>query len=549
MIAKEREVIKADVLVIGGGPAGLMAAIRASELGAKVVVAEKSNTLRSGSGGSGNDDFTCYIPEVHGKDTKLILKERAQSTTSTRFKNPKFANIWLEKSFEMVKLWDSWGIPMKYNGKWEFAGHALPGHPKLALKYGGGNQKIVLTKQVLKRGVRIMNRVTGFELLKDKDRIIGALGLDTWNDRVVEFEAKCVFLGTGTCSRLYPGITPGWMFNMGSSPFSTGDGRAMALRAGADLHNLEFTKRLAGPKYFLRGGKGTWIGVYRDPSGKPVGPFSTKPDREYGDVAGNIYTTMFQDYMASGRGPVYMDCKGASKDDIEYMVHWLRHEGNQGLLDHMAEENIDLMKNPIEFGTYEIRVSGGPWFTADATTSVKGLFVAGDENDASMANAVIWGWVAGENMARYAKDVEFGGLKSVNEQTEDKISLLNEILGRKVGADWEEANVALQPIMLEYNGLVRSETMLKQGLTNLTRLNEKARKTLMARNGHELGRCLEVLNLMDIGEAMIIAAKERKETRASHRRTDYPFTNPLLDKDILVRKVDGKLVTEWRERV
>ena len=59
--------IEADVLCIGGGIAGLMAAIRAAEHGAKVVVAEKGNTLTSGAGGMGNDHFLCYLPEVHGR--------------------------------------------------------------------------------------------------------------------------------------------------------------------------------------------------------------------------------------------------------------------------------------------------------------------------------------------------------------------------------------------------------------------------------------------------------------------------------------------------
>ena len=71
----EKTVVKADVVCVGGGPAGLMAAIRASELGASVVVADKSNTLFSGSGGAGNDHYMCYIPEFHGQDTKPILEE------------------------------------------------------------------------------------------------------------------------------------------------------------------------------------------------------------------------------------------------------------------------------------------------------------------------------------------------------------------------------------------------------------------------------------------------------------------------------------------
>ena len=64
----EEELVKADVLCVGGGIAGLMAAIRASELGAKVIIAEKGNALHSGRGRFGNDHFETYVPEVHDMD-------------------------------------------------------------------------------------------------------------------------------------------------------------------------------------------------------------------------------------------------------------------------------------------------------------------------------------------------------------------------------------------------------------------------------------------------------------------------------------------------
>ena len=72
---RDEELIEADVLCVGGGIAGLMAAIRAADLGASVVVAEKGNALFSGRGRAGNDHFWCYIPEVHGTDTDLFMKE------------------------------------------------------------------------------------------------------------------------------------------------------------------------------------------------------------------------------------------------------------------------------------------------------------------------------------------------------------------------------------------------------------------------------------------------------------------------------------------
>ena len=546
MASIPKQVVRTDLLVIGGGPAGLMAAIRAADLGAKVIVAEKGNTKRSGCGSGGNDHFQCYIPEVHGRDTKPILEEYMYQPAGGR--RPDLANIWLEKSFEMVKLWDSWGIPMKYKGKWEFAGHAFPGRPRIFLKYAGGNQKPVLTEQTLKRGAEIKNRVTVFELLKQGDRVVGALGFDTWDDQVIVFNAKAVFLGTGLCARLYPSSTPGWMFNVPINPVLTGDGRAMLYRAGGELTDMEFTGQWAGPKYFSRAGKATWIGVLTGPDGKPVGPFITKPNKVYGDITSDIWTDVFDEYTQSGRGPVYMDVRGASKEDIKYMLYWLRHEGNQGLLDHMSEAGIEVSKNPVEFRTYEIGVKGGVRFNADGETSLKGLFAAGDEYHGAMANAVVWGWIAGENAARYAKAASFGDLKGEKAKINEKVAMLETMLSREEGATWRESNIALQQVMSEYAGLVRSEGLIEQGLRNLGRLREKVNNSLVATNGHELGRCLEVLSLLDVGEMVMLTAKERKETRAKHNRPDYPFTNPLLDKALIIKKANGKVVLHWKEK-
>ena len=447
------------------------------------------------------------------------------------------------------RLWDRWGIPMKYKGKWEFAGHAFPGRPRIFLKYAGGNQKSVLTEQALKKGVEIRNRVTVFELLREGNRVVGALGFDTWKGQVTVFNAKAVFLGTGLCSRLYPSSTPGWMFNIPINPVSTGDGRAMVYRAGGELVDMEFTGQWAGPKYFSRAGKATWIGVLTGPDDKPVGPFITKPNRVYGDITSDIWTTVFDEYMQSGKGPVYMNLRGASKADVEYMLYWLRNEGNQGLLDHMSDERIDVRKNPVEFRTYEIGVKGGVRFNVNGECSLEGLFSAGDEFHGAMANAVIWGWIAGENAARYVKTADFGDIKRQSATINERISVLEAMLSRTEGATWKEANTALQQLMSEYAGLVRSESLLDQGLRNLRRLMEKVNQMLMAGNGHELGRCLEVLSLLDVGEMVMLTARERKETRAKHHRPDYPFTNPLLDKSLVIKKEAGKAVLQWKQKV
>lgn len=537
---------EADVLCIGGGLAGLMAGIKASELGAKVVIVDKGNTLRSGSGASGCDHLCCYIPEVHGPDIEPCVEEHYSGPMCVIRDKPPI-RAWLERSFEVVKLFDSWGIPTRYRGEYNFGGQAIPGHPRMWLHYEGQNQKRVLTREALKRGAQIINRVMVTDFLVDKDRVVGAIGIGTREDKIVEFRAKSVLVATGWQTRMFPSPLPEYMFGISSPPENTGDGRAMAYRAGAELMNVELVHRWAGPKYLPRTGKATWVGLLRDASGNLLDTTLTRPDKRYGSpVAGRPH--IYDEYARTGKGPLYMDCRGISDEDFEYMMHWMGHEGNSALVKYMEEEGIDVRKHMVEFTTYELRSIGGIYYNERAETSRKGLYAAGDEVIGNGCLAATLGLIAGENAAAYSRQVDIdynagdaGGL------IEQRQVQCDEILSRQAGADWTEVNLALQHIMNDYAGTLRSETLLEAGQGHLARLKERAYRSLMARNQHELTRCLEVLNLLDMCELMFLTAKERKETRRGHFRADYPRANPEMDKLLMVKKIDGKPVLEWRE--
>ena len=544
------EIIQTDVLCIGGGIAGLMAAIRARELGAEVIVAEKGNTLHSGRGRAGNDHFWCYIPEVHGLDMEAFLKEclkgpklkLMQAGTGMRV-----LRTFLEKSFDIVQLWDTWGIPMKYQGHWEFAGHSFPGDVLTHLKYGGLEQKRILTEKAREKGAQILNRVMVFDLLRNDEAIIGAIGINTREHRVIVVQAKAVILGTGFVDRLYPPQVPGWFSSVAGGLTLTGDGRAMTYRAGADIVGPEIPRRHVGPRYFARYGQATWVGVLRDPQDKPIGPYVVKPDKTYGDMTPEVRGTFLEDYMKSGEGPVYMDCRGISDEDYEYMMYWMVHEGNSSLLDFMKEEGIDIRRHPVEFQVYHMVPEGKIWINESAETSVKGLYAAGDESMGGIGPSATYGWIAGDNAAAYARGALPPDINRARDEIENKKAMVSEMRTRTGGPDWKETNIALQQIMQDYAGPVRSETLLKAGLSYLRRLKNKAAATMMARNPWELTRCLETLNLIDLGELVFIAANERKETRGLHNRPDYPLTDPMLEgKGLLVKRVGGEPVVEWR---
>lgn len=544
------ERVETDVLCVGGGIAGLMAAIRAREAGARVVVVEKGNTLTSGAGGSGNDHFICYIPEVHGPDIKLFIKElmRGQMGMVCQMLGPDLTEIWISKTLDIVKSWDEWGIPMKHNGEWKYSGHAFPGRMRFFLKYKGKYQKKVLTEQARKRGAEIINRTMAIELLGDSGGITGALAMDTREDRIIEFQAKSVFLATGLVSRLYPGISPAVM-NNSNLPFNlTGDGRAMAYRLGAEIANPGMLGYHVGLRNFARSGQGSWLGVYRGPEGKPLGRYVSEPNLDYGDILPEVDKKFFADILESGRGPVYMDCTGMSAAHYSFMAGGLINEGNEVVVNHLIEEGIDLKKNPVEFMTYPYVRGGGMVYSNGKTeTSVPGLFTAGDEFTHGIAAAAVFGWFGGENAAAYAKGAVSSDIGKNSGQIEEKKDLIKTIQNRRKGYDWKDANIALQQVTMNYAGYRRSGPMLEAGLNHLRRLKAKLGSDLIARDRWDLTRCLEVLNLYDLGELVFLSALERKESRGVTHRVEYPYTDPLLNGKLqAIKKVDGQPRIEWK---
>ena len=555
-VTVREEVVKSDVLIIGGGISGLQAAIAAGEKGKQVVVVEKADTRRSGSGATGNDHFMCYIPEYHGDDFQEILQE-ALETLVGPIQDMNIFALMMRRSFELVQKWDSYGINMKPTGKWNFEGHAMPDRRRYHLKYDGQNQKPVLTKKALETGAKILNKTTVTELLTKDGRVIGAIGVCSKLDQpeIVIFEAKSVIIATGNSTRLYPGNNPAFVCNTSNCSAAAG-GAAVAYRAGARLVNLDQPYVHAGPRLFARCGKATWIGVLTDLNGKPVGPFVTKPSRGLGDITADIWQSVFDEKMADGSGPVFMNCSQTSEEDLEHMRKSFVSEGDTSLNDYMEQYGIDLHKDMVEFGTYEYMLTGrGLDIDINSATTLPGLYASGDLTGnvrGDITSAAVFGQIAGENAADYCQTVEFENVTG-HPLIQEKIDLYNTMINRKSGAHWMEVNSTLNQIMDKYVSVknVRSETLLKSAYKYLTDLKRYAVEQMKAENSHELVRCLEVLDLLDLGQATALCSENRKESRGMYnRRVDYPFTNPLMNNTFktIYLGADGA-VMEFRDKV
>ena len=551
--------INTDVLIVGGGIGGMCAAIAAVRGGVDVLVAEKADTRRSGSGATGNDHFCCYYPKAHGKDIGVILKELRQSQVGA-YHDETLSLRFLEESLHLADLWHEWGINMKPFGEdYEFMGHAFPGRPRIWLKYDGHNQKTVLTRQAKKEGVRILNRHPVLDLIVLDGEIAGALALDLSNaePRFTVIRARKVILTTGSANRLYPAAgSPGAPFNTAWCPACAGAGQAQGWRIGAKMVNMEMPYRHAGPKFFSRAGKSTWIGVYRYPDGRLLGPFVERATRSVGDITCDIWNSAYSDVILNGSGPAYIDCTQSSPEDLGFMREGMHSEGLTALVNYMDESGLDPSRHAVEFMQYEPFIIGrGLEIDIDGQTSVPGLYAAGDmvgNFRADLSGSAVYGWIAGGNAAGSAANA---GIRNAEHSpwVEERAAFYSSLLERPRGATWKEANLALQQLMDSYAAAgphrLRSATLLNAGLKYLADLRRDAEAQIKAEDPHSLMRAIETLDLMDNGEIVMHAALERKESRDLHRRSDYTFTNTLLaDKFVTVRKQNGSVIKEWRPR-
>ena len=522
----------ADVLVVGGGLAGCMAGIRASESGVKVIILDKCNTSRSGGATTGVDHCWAYIPGIHGQVFSIEDMVDDHVAFGKGLIDRSLAKMIAEESFERILDLERFGVPMrdeKGNFRLIKKIHRVP----TFVHFAGRDMKARLTAEAVKRGVVIDNRMMVTDLLVDDGRVTGVLALSTREGRMCVYRSKTVIIATGGVFRLYRNPA-GMPFNVSHPPHEPGDGHAMALRAGVRLLNMEMTSYHTGPKNFQRCGRGTYVpGKMRDGLGRELGQQADAGTGKALDRSAESIE-LFRKLLENGQGPLYMDCTGNTPAQNDYIRWALYNEGNTAFLNHLDEEGLDLNKDMIEFTVYEPKISGGQSgieINDRCETSLTGLFAAGDViggmKRSVCPGALVMGWRAGGNAAGLARELPESKPGAEAEDTVQKrVTMAESFQRRETGSSWLDAQLALQNIMEYYAGRVKSEPLLKAGLRHLLRLRGRAAAEMRAGTPHELYRAMEVMSLVDVGEMLITASLARKESRGvEFNRADFPVSD------------------------
>ena len=553
--------IETDVLVIGGGLAGCLAAIRAAEGGdQRVSLVDKSNTLGSGCAAAGIDHLWGYIPPVHelmGYTLDDMAEDHRVGTAHGFFRRDLFdlvAGTMYERVLDLEKM----GIRFRYEDGTAPGGfriveqfHSVP----TTFNFDGAPLKTTLTREARKRGVQIVNRVQMTDLLRAQDQVAGAVGVHTRSGEIYEFRAKAVVLATGRSNRLSRNLC-GFDFNTRMAAPLSGDGTSMAIRAGLPIISIEFLNNILG-----LGPCGNYNPNYGDPRN------TVQPAARIIDGKGNVVVprTRFYDWSAigaekwspevrqrwlaerkawrggragmvartaAGEGPFFLDFEEATDEEIAYIEWSIGNEGRgtQFLRYFKGEEGAELRRNPQEYvGRWPREISGtaakGLWVDRDLETELHNLFAAGDEVGGlpwqAGPGAIAQGWHAGARAAERAGSMG-AAPQADDEPLRERRAACEEMRTRQVGFHWREVETGVQNLMDFYCGDIRSDGLLRRGLE---RLEDAKTAPLKAENPHELGRCLDVKSIIDNAELVLRSSLERKESRPvpfGFRRADYP---------------------------
>ena len=509
------DVVDCHVLVIGSGGAGVRAAIEAAGHGDTVLVtktiAGKGGCTTMAEGGYNavlKKEDSC---EIHYEDT---LKGGAF------LNDPDLVKILVQESPLRMDDLIRWGAVFDFTKENEIAQRPFGGQRFPRTCYAGdrtGHEMMMtLVEQLDAADVTKLQEVTVIDLLKDGDRVTGAIALDE-NGSIVVLKADSTVLATGGGSRVYDVST--------NSSSGTGDGFAMGYRAGAELIDMEMVQFHPTGAVYPYDARGRLIteavrgegGILKNRLGER---FMKKydPDRmelSTRDVVSRAIATEIATGRGTPRGGVYLDVTHLPKEQIETKL--------PVMLEQFLKYGVDIRTEPMEVAPTAHHIMGGLKITPEGKTTLPGLFACGESAGGvqganrlggnALADTQVFGKRAGEFAARAEKRV-----KKIDPA---QIAKQEERLDRFLAGTENPAVVRteLQQAMWRGAGIFRDEAGLKNALAVASRLMQAPIKAVSTKN---LADCCIVENMCLTASLICRSALIRPESRGAHMRVDIP---------------------------
>jgi succinate dehydrogenase / fumarate reductase flavoprotein subunit len=579
----EYQIHEHDVLVVGAGGAGLRAAIEASAAGVSVGLVCKSllgkaHTVMAEGG------IAAALANVDDRDSWRV--HFADTMRGGQYVNNwRMAELHAREAPDRVRELEAWGALFDRTADGRILQRNFGGHryPRLAHVGDRTGLEMIRTLQDhgIHQGIDVHMECTIVTLLKDGDRIAGAFAYERERGRFKLFRARAIVLATGGVGRAYRITSNSWEY--------TGDGHTLAYDAGAELMDMEFVQFHPTGMVWPPSVRGILVtegvrgegGVLRNSDGRRF-MFDDIPEPYRAQTAdseeeGWRYT---QGDKAARRPPELLtrdhvsrcivreirEGRGSPHGGVFLDISWIK-DRIPNAADHIRKKlpsmyhqfkqlaDIDITKEPMEVGPTTHYIMGGVRVDAETQMStVPGLFAAGEcaagINGAnrlggnSLSDLLVFGKRAGEFAARFARGQKAGAIDQHALDAAARQAL--EPFERAAGENPYQVQHALQTMMQDLVGIVRTEAEMQRALDGLRALRERAARVSVA--GHReyntgWHAALDLHSLLTVSEAIARSAVERRESRGGHFRDDYPDKDPAFARfNIVVRRgADGAM--------
>lgn len=546
-----------DILIVGGGGAGLYAALWAAENTIlKVAVMTKVYPTRSHTGaaeGGINAVLSHSVgdsPEAHAYDTVKGSDFLADQDA---------VDIMCKMGAAVIYDIAHRGVPFSRRkdgriAQRPFGGASFPRTCYAADKTGFYILQ-TLYEQCLKNNVRFLNEWFLLSLIHDGERIHGVTAWDIRNGGVHLIKTKAVILATGGHARVY--------WNRSSNALgNTGDGTAAVLRAGLPLKDMEFIQ------FHPTGLAKTGILVTEGARGEGGFLINKNGERFMKRYAPEKMELAPRDIVARAIQTEINEGRGCGENG-DYVCLDLTHLGEKKINERLPQtrehailyEGVDPVKEPIPIAPTAHYSMGGIDTDRMGRTEIKGLYAAGEcacvsvhganrLGGNSLLDVLVFGRLTALEAVKYADEAsDTNPSLAVQKDDEKRIIELMENDGKERLADLRRE---LGSIMMNHFGVFREESSMKEGLEKLYKLRERAGHVRVydtsKKFNTDLISVLEFLNLVELSLPIALPAIERKESRGAHARTDYPKRDDenFLKHSVIKKKENGDFELSWK---
>ncbi len=502
-----------DLVVIGGGTGGPMAAVKARQRNPKlrVLVIDKANVKRSGAISMGMDGLNNAVIPGHATPEQYV---KEITVANDGIVNQAAVMAYAANSFDMIQELDRWGVKFEKDETGDYSVRKVHHLGAYVLPMPEGlHMKKLLYRQMKRARVDITNRVVVTRILTGPNGEVAAvMGFDCRTAELYVIRTKAAVLCSGAAGRL--GLpSSGYLIGTYENPTNCGDGHAMAYHAGANLANLEcfqinpLIKDYNGPACAYVTGP---LGGY---TANSKGERFIECDYWSGQMMQEFYNELL-----SGNGPVFLKLNHLAEEtiqEIETILHSNErpsrgrfHEGRgNNYRKQMVEMHIS------EIGFCSGHTASGIHINQHGETSVPGLYAAGDcasVPHSYMLGAFVYGKICGERAADYAADTAMARYRE--DLREQEAARIAAPLSRSDG---------LTPFQLEYktrrlvNDYLQPPKITRKYEIGLRRFEEirEDLHSMVATNAHELMRAMETHSILDCAEMAARASMFRTESR------------------------------------